>query len=280
MKLRGSLLVIAANLCALVALAFVYPHLMVSAGPLVRGHEKLTTDCFACHVVGRGAEPSLCIHCHQVDRIGVLTTAGSPVIQRSSRPLFHSQLVAPDCMKCHTDHLGLQGDAKLRPRFSHEMLRPIALERCESCHAAPPSAIHVDRRGNCGQCHGFNVWKPAVFDHARLSDADQARCHSCHKAPLDSLHRQLIGNCGQCHALPHWKPATFDHDRSWPLDGAHNVSCVTCHVAGDYRRYTCYGCHDHSPDEMRAKHAEEGIQELAACVRCHRSASSEGEGGD
>jgi hypothetical protein len=33
---------------------------------------------------------------------------------------------------------------------------------------------------------------------------------------------------------------------------------------------------------MAAKHAEEGIQDLASCVRCHRNASGEGagEGGD
>jgi hypothetical protein len=40
------LIVIALNLVALVALAFVYPHLMVSPGPLVKGHAELATDCF------------------------------------------------------------------------------------------------------------------------------------------------------------------------------------------------------------------------------------------
>jgi formate dehydrogenase maturation protein FdhE len=66
------------------------------------------------------------------------------------------------------------------------------------------------------------------------------------------------------------------------LDGNHNVSCATCHASGDYTRYTCYGCHEHTPNAMIAKHAEEGIQDLASCVRCHRSASGEGggEGGD
>jgi hypothetical protein len=43
------LIVIALNLLVLVSLAFVYPHLMVSPGPLVKGHAELATDCFACH---------------------------------------------------------------------------------------------------------------------------------------------------------------------------------------------------------------------------------------
>ena len=48
------LIVIALNLLVLVALAFVYPHLMVSPGPLVKGHAELATDCFACHAAWRG----------------------------------------------------------------------------------------------------------------------------------------------------------------------------------------------------------------------------------
>jgi hypothetical protein len=49
------LIVIALNLVVLVALAFAYPHLMVSPGPLVKGHAELATDCFACHAAWRGA---------------------------------------------------------------------------------------------------------------------------------------------------------------------------------------------------------------------------------
>jgi hypothetical protein len=60
------------------------------------------------------------------------------------------------------------------------------------------------------------------------------------------------------------------------------VACVTCHdVASDYARYTCYGCHEHTPTNMAREHREEGIsaQELADCARCHRSADKH-EGGE
>jgi hypothetical protein len=185
-------------------------------------------------------------------------------------------------MACHTDHRGAQGGANSRLQFDHEMLRSAVRGQCAGCHAAPENAIHAGRRGNCSQCHGLKAWKPAAFDHTKLSEADKTRCHACHTAPPDDLHRKLSGSCGQCHAVSQWKPATFDHSRSWPLDGNHNVSCDTCHASGVYGRYTCYGCHEHTPNGMAAKHSEEGIQDLASCVRCHRNASGEGagEGGD
>ncbi|MEN9398134.1 MAG: hypothetical protein RLZ81_2664, partial [Pseudomonadota bacterium] len=42
---RGWLLaLICANLAALLALVFLYPHLMVSPGALVSGHAELATD--------------------------------------------------------------------------------------------------------------------------------------------------------------------------------------------------------------------------------------------
>ena len=57
MKKRPPVLwiVVALNLVVLVALAFAYPHLMISPGPLVKGHEDLVTDCFACHAAWRGS---------------------------------------------------------------------------------------------------------------------------------------------------------------------------------------------------------------------------------
>jgi hypothetical protein len=67
-------------------------------------------------------------------------------------------------------------------------------------------------------------------------------------------------------------PATFDHDKYFVLDRDHNVKCVTCHERNDYSRYTCYGCHEHSPEKIRREHIEEGIRDFKNCVECHRSA--------
>jgi hypothetical protein len=97
-------------------------------------------------------------------------------------------------------------------------------------------------------------------------------CQSCHVAPKDALHQKISGNCGQCHSQEKWTPATFDHEKSFVLDRDHNVKCVTCHVRNDYSRYTCYGCHEHTPANIRREHIEEGIRDYDNCVECHRNA--------
>jgi hypothetical protein len=58
------------------------------------------------------------------------------------------------------------------------------------------------------------------------------------------------------------------------------VECVTCHVGNDYSRYTCYGCHEHTVQNILREHRDEGIRDLDNCVRCHRSADGEGGEGD
>ena len=50
---------------------------------------------------------------------------------------------------------------------------------------------------------------------------------------------------------------------------------MTCHTGNDYSRYTCYGCHEHTPAKIRAEHQEEGISNFTNCVECHRSADKD-----
>ena len=133
-------------------------------------------------------------------------------------------------------------------------------------------------RRSCNQCHTTEHWAPAAFDHALLPSATLARCESCHAAPTDSFHRQITTACTQCHSPQRWKPSTFNHDRFFRLDREHNTTCATCHTNNDLTRYTCFGCHEHTPANVRAHHEEEGIRDLDNCVACHRSA--DGEGGE
>ncbi len=231
MKRRWLLLVIAANLVALVALAFVYPHLMVSPGALVPGHAELTTDCFACHAPGRGAASSLCIDCHALPDIGLRTTKGIALPQHGLKTSFHQDLIEQDCVACHSDHQD--------PRLTHRSRK--------------------------------------TFSHALLLPAVQDRCSSCHTTPSDSLHRKITGNCKQCHSQERWKPATFEHEKLFVLDRDHDVECATCHKNDDYSRYTCYGCHEHTPANVRAEHEEEGISDFENCVECHRDPAVEPE---
>ena len=224
MTRRWLFVVVGLNLVVLVALAFVYPHLMVSPGPLVKGHAELATDCFACHAPLRGASSERCISCHALPDIGVRTTLGVTLVAKLQKPAFHQNLAEQDCMACHSDHLGAQRTQRSRKPFSHALLQPAMRERCDSCH----------------------------------------------KAPTDSLHRAMTANCSQCHSQEAWKPATLDHSKLFVLDRDHETTCITCHTTQNYKQYTCYGCHEHTPAKIRSEHEEEGIANFENCVECHR----------
>jgi hypothetical protein len=223
-KVRWGLVLVAANLVAMLVLAFVYPHLMVSPGALTEGHADLSTDCFACHAAFRGSRAERCVACHELPDIGLRTTQGARRPVRGIKSSFHQDLLEQDCMACHSDHQGPRRTQRSRKPFSHELLRATVRERCDGCHVAP----------------------------------------------ADNLHRQIQGNCQQCHGQGAWKPARFEHDKFFVLDRDHRSACVTCHQANDYRRYTCYGCHEHTPAKIRREHLEEGITDFERCVECHR----------
>jgi hypothetical protein len=186
----------------------------------------------------------------------------------------------------------------------HAAFRGSTATKCATCHKLADIGrltttgqpitdrkIHVPFHQNlidqdCVACHsdhrGLQVYRAQnKFSHDLLNAATRERCEACHQKPADSLHAKISGNCLQCHQQDRWKPATFAHDKFFQLDKNHNSECVTCHTGNDFRRYTCYGCHEHAPATVQAQHAEEGIRNLDNCVECHRSAAGEGgrEGG-
>lgn len=227
--------VVVLNLVALVALAFAYPHLMVSPGPLVQAHEALATDCFACHVAWRGAASARCVACHAVADIGRTTTQGLPVANRAGRVAFHQSLVAQDCMGCHGDHQGRAATTLGGRGFSHAQLKPDVRGRCASCHAAPRDAVHPDPRATCSACHTDTAWKPATFEHDRYfvldrdhrttcatchtsADPRQYTCYGCHehrpaKVRAEHLKEGIrdFENCVQCHRDPGVEPEKPGH---------------------------------------------------------------------
>ena len=230
---RGWLMaLISANLAVLIALVFIYPHLMVSPGPVVSAHAEINTDCFACHAPLRGASSERCIACHTLSDIGLRSSKGVPLVQKTKglKTSFHQELIEKDCVACHSDHQAPRLTQRSRKPFSHDLLRVAVREQCASCHVAP----------------------------------------------TDKLHSKLSANCKQCHGQQAWKPATFDHGKFFVLDKDHNASCETCHTGNDYSRYTCYGCHEHTPAKVRAEHLKEGIPDYENCVECHRSGDKHG----
>lgn len=229
-------LALAVNALALVALAVVYPGVMLSPGPLVPAHAALANDCFACHAPFGGASSERCVECHALADIGLRTTRGAAVAPRAgvgSSVAFHQELREQRCTACHSEH-----QRRAARRFSHEL----------------------------------------------LSSAARARCETCHRPPADAFHQGNGSACARCHGVDAWRPATFDHRQAFELSGDHAAPCLTCHVGGDLSRYTCFGCHAHTPENIREEHDEEGIRDLDDCVECHRSGDTEGaergEGGE
>lgn len=185
-----------------------------------------------------------------------------------------------DCFACHTPLAGAKS------------------ERCVTCHkpdeigrltttgqpiAKPLSATPFHQKlvnQDCVACHSDHAGvkrfrQQGKFNHELLAKEARDNCQSCHQSPADSLHKQITGNCKQCHTQEKWVPATFDHDKYFQLDRHHNTGCATCHVRNDYSRYTCYGCHEHTPAIIRRAHVEEGIRDYENCVDCHLSANEE-----
>jgi hypothetical protein len=174
------------------------------------------------------------------------------------------------CIACHAPaEIGLRTTTGLpiaRPTERLPFHQSLASQDCLGCHSDHPSP-------------GFAEISRTRFSHALLDPAVAARCASCHKPPADELHRGLRANCSQCHGQEGWRPVRFDHDRYFVLDGPHDVPCATCHAGGRFSEYSCFGCHEHRPEPILAKHQEEGIRNIENCAACHRRGHGE-EGED
>ncbi len=223
---RPLLLVVALNLAALAVLSVGYPHLMISPGLPIEAHGELGEDCFVCHTPFLGSTADKCIACHDVAKIGLVTTKGVPIGKERKNVAFHRELIEDDCVACHSEHRGVQ---PFRPigRFSHGLLKAPVREACEGCHAGPDDALHRKSEGNCGACHSVEGWLPADFDHDRHFRFDrqhEADCGTCHPGSDYGTY-----TCYGCH----------EHSRSKIREehleeGIHDYeNCVECHRSGD-----------------------------------------------
>lgn len=279
MRARTAALLTAAGAAALVAWS---PRLAIGAGPLTQGHARIENDCRDCHAPFRGPSAARCVACHAPDSIPGATRLDALGRDRvATLRALHRDTLAADCFACHTDHEG-PDPANATTPFAHETLARDVRARCAACHDAvqPADAIHR-RPAPCSACHDTRAWKPATFRHVAGDPSLAARCAECHAADVpvrDGLHDPSMRGCADCHGVERWTPATFEHGRFFMLDRDHDVRCATCHEdRQQFTRYTCYGCHEHTPAGMQREHAEEGIaRDLERCARCHRSADDEG----
>ena len=251
------------------------PGIMISPGPLSKGHEDLDSKCLSCHQLFAGASTAKCIQCHQPGKIGF----DSGGLLTNTKALFHKNLKDQSCMSCHSEHKGRDA-AFANSVFNHAMLSSQNQANCAGCHEAPKNLTHQNLLVNtCSNCHNTKNWTSSRFNHKLLTTAILNNCATCHKAPKDNFHKQnLSASCSNCHRFEAWKPSTFNHSSYFLLDNNHNASCNTCHTSNNYKVYNCYGCHEHNEQNIIAEHSEEGIYNISNCASCHKS-GNEHEGG-
>jgi hypothetical protein len=184
-------------------------------------------DCANCHAdFHRGQFGANCAQCHTVSGWQVSVQQISQHFNRF--PLLGAHAVV-QCEECHKnaaagDYLGLS-------------------TACESCHMsdfngttnpAHKSNMTVFSPSQCANCHGFDTWLNAKFDHSStgflLQDAHAtAACASCHIANNYNLSGIAQNDCGNsgCH-LTTWQQTTnpsHSANATWfPVQ-----NCTTCH---------------------------------------------------
>jgi hypothetical protein len=224
-----------------------------------------------------------CQHCHPEHRGRDAVISNVPFVNVDHRQLTgfdlarHGQDYEGEPMNCESCHP--------RGRFAAETVD------CVTCHAAADPGFvgqHLAAFGAaCADCHdgkdrmiGFEHRQVFALDgaHAEIECVDchtgqiystaSGECVTCHQEP--PVHAGLFGfDCARCHSDVAWKPTQLT-EHAFRLDHGGNgeSACETCHV-GTYVEHTCYGCHDHQPELVRAQHLGEGIDDVEGCVECH-----------
>jgi hypothetical protein len=237
--------------------------------------DMLSDQCGDCHNTG-GWFPAL----YQDTPFDHLAQGGFGLVH-------HQQTYDGNPLGCNDCH---QGKAK-----------DFGSENCINCHSqgvqrAAFMSAHQGKYGqDCTACHD-GVDRMHNFDHEKVfaldgkhaevpcEDCHQDKvfagtpktCVECHREP--EIHAGFFGvQCELCHTTQAWVPALL-HIHNFPLDHGDQgvLDCKICHMSR-YTEYTCYGCHDHQPDEIAQTHLEKGIGpvELVECTKCHLAGRTE-----
>jgi hypothetical protein len=230
-------------------------------------HEKLANQsCTDCHADHKGINPATVLGGFKHTLLAEKVINDCVSCHQKPTDNLHDQL-SNTCKNCHNTDAWKSG-----VKFDHNMLTNTDKNNCVACHNKPSDRLHQPLSNACSSCHQTDSWKSGVkFDHNMLTVADKNNCASCHQKPKDSFHASLKDNCNACHSTDKWTPANFEHDSYFVLDRNHNASCTTCHKGKGYETYTCYGCHEHTVNNILSEHREEGISNINNCVSCHRS---------
>ena len=285
--------------------AFVQMHRLTRL-PLTGSHAGL--DCEACHPSATPTNRTYagtsfeCQACH-------LSLYEATVDPNHARAGF-----SRDCSACHTP-AQWQGATFDHARFpltgGHQSVRCAQChvsgpysetsQECYSCHQRDfDGTTNPDHRQNgitrdCVQCHDFNAWEGAPFDHTsfpltaghhgltcdRCHQTGSYRgtstdCFSCHKddyastARLDHTAAGFPHTCTNCHTTSTWLNTTFEH-ATFALTAAHaSAACLECHKNNIYKNTPsdCFSCHAEDY-QGTTDPAHAALDYPRDCTQCH-----------
>lgn len=214
-----------------------------TAFPLNGAH--LTADCMACHADGFAGTATQCFACH------------SDEYTSTSDPDHDASGFSTECQTCHStiawEPASFDHNSTAFPLLgAHQTLACIACHQtvyagtptvCIACHqqdydaTTDPNHATAQFPTDCENCHGFNAWTPANWDHDALY-------FPIYSGP----HREKWNNCVECHTVP-----------------------------TDYILFDCTACHEHNQTDMDNKHGEVNNYQYvsAACYSCHPTGRSD-----
>jgi hypothetical protein len=205
------------------------------------------------HTQDVAGNPLNCLACHPdgIQHLEVDTCIACHAGQDPSFMEQHIALFDPDCLDCH-DGVDRLSD------FDHFKVFPL-----EGGHAVIP----------CESCH-------LVSEKGRVFKGTPLECYQCHAEP--QIHAGFFGlQCQFCHITSAWTPAQLTQ-HAFPLDHGEQgiLECQVCHT-DTYTVYTCYGCHDHQPDQITSTHLVQGIalEKISECTQCHPNGELDQESG-
>jgi hypothetical protein len=240
----------------------------------LHGQIRNPEDCVACHTDHQGrtvsmtrASPDSFPHNqfgftlvnHQVDYAKAAITCRTCHSFATQDIKIKSANVLAACVECHrekdapfvADHRRQMGEACLACHdgtdrlkgFKHASVYPL-----DGKHAAVA----------CVKCHANNVFR-----------GTPKNCVACHADP--PVHRGQFGtDCASCHTVAGWTPARLIK-HTFPINHGNQgkeSDCKVCHPT-NYATNTCYGCHEHTKENVASEHREVNTPDLQNCVKCH-----------
>jgi len=200
-------------------------------------HEQLTGFSLDRHHIGYDDQHLICESCHIDSRFSAEAVDCLSCHVQADHDFMaaHLELFGSDCLDCH-DGRDRMTNFDHNQTFVLDGAHEIAL--CESCHV---DQVFAGAPRECADCHEKSSAKPEMFS----------------------------SDCTRCHTTVAWTPAQLSY-HIFPLDHgeAGEIACQTCHLT-TYAEHTCYGCHDHTPEQMQEIHLAVDILAFENCAECH-----------